>query len=146
MTPAPCISPGTLGATDMKSARGFYAALGRLEAAASRNALAFFQPPERVLPLFPREPLATEMNRCALPEGSESVTPTHDPGSATDVDTRLAAMVPIEAAPIRAPSFASDGRYAGNIAAYCGHAGELAHVETLSLAAHGSLTVPCLAS
>jgi len=132
----------TLGVADLARARGFYAAIGWREAAASQESIALFQLPGQVLGLFRLEALAVDQGRPGAPLGTGAVTLAQNFADREGVDRAFATAVAAGATPLKAPEPVFWGGYSGYWADPDGHVWEIAHNPVWPLAPDGTLTLP----
>lgn len=117
----------TLSVGDLAAARAFYARLGWREAAASNEAIAFFDLGCLALALYPVEDFAAEVH-AELPAGPfRGVALAHNAASPEAVDALLAEAVAAGAALVKPGKAADWGGYSGYFADPDGHLWEVAH-------------------
>jgi predicted N-acetyltransferase YhbS/predicted lactoylglutathione lyase len=131
----------TLGVADLAAARGFYAALGWVEADASPS-VAFFQMQGQVLGLFGRADLASDQGWTAAALGTGAVTLAQSFASVAEVDAAFSAALAAGGTALKSPEKVFWGGYSGYWADPDGHVWEVAMNPFWSLLPDGRLMLP----
>jgi hypothetical protein len=127
----------TLGVVDLAAARAFYARLGWREAAASNDAIAFFDLGGFALALHARAALAADARVPAAGDGFRAVTFAHNVRTRAAVDATLAEAAAAGGTLVKAGEPATWGGYSGYFADPDGHLWEVAHNPFVPLDAAG---------
>ncbi|HET9546040.1 MAG TPA: VOC family protein [Gaiellaceae bacterium] len=135
------VSLVTLGVHDLGRARRFYEALGWTTGAAPADDVAFFQAGGMVVALWGREELAADSG-VEDAGGWGGVTLAHNVRSPADVDAVVEEARAAGAAITREPAETFWGGYSGAFTDPDGHAWEIAHNPSWTLADDGSVRLP----
>lgn len=135
------VSLVTLGVHDLGRARRFYEALGWTTGAAPADDVAFFQAGGMVVALWGREALAADSG-VEDAGGWGGVTLAHNVRSPADVDAVVEEARAAGAAVTREPAETFWGGYSGAFTDPDGHAWEIAHNPSWTLADDGSVLLP----
>lgn len=135
------VSLVTLGVHDLGRARRFYEALGWTTGAAPADDVAFFQAGGMVVALWGREELAADSG-VEDAGGWGGVTLAHNVRSPADVDAVVEEARAAGAAVTREPAETFWGGYSGAFTDPDGHAWEIAHNPSWTLADDGSVRLP----
>ena len=135
------VSLVTLGVRDLGRARRFYEALGWTTGAAPADDVAFFQAGGMVVALWGREELAADSG-VEDAGGWGGVTLAHNVRSPADVDAVVEEARAAGAAVTREPAETFWGGYSGAFTDPDGHAWEIAHNPSWTLADDGSVRLP----
>ena len=135
------VSLVTLGVRDLGRARRFYEALGWTTGAAPADDVAFFQAGGMVVALWGREELAADSG-VEDAGGWGGVTLAHNVRSPADVDAVVEEARAAGAAITREPAETFWGGYSGAFTDPDGHAWEIAHNPSWTLADDGSVRLP----
>lgn len=135
------VSLVTLGVHDLGRARRFYEALGWTTGAAPADDVAFFQAGGMVVALWGREELAADSG-VEDAGGWGGVTLAHNVRSPADVDAVVEEARATGAAITREPAETFWGGYSGAFTDPDGHAWEIAHNPSWTLADDGSVRLP----
>ena len=135
------VSLATLGVLDLARARSFYEALGWKTGAAPGDDVAFFQAGGMVVALWDRATLA-EDSGVEDGGGWGGVTLAHNVRSPADVDAVVEEARAAGATITREPAETFWGGYSGAFTDPDGHAWEIAHNPSWTLADDGSVRLP----
>ncbi len=135
------VSLVTLGVHDLGRARRFYEALGWTTGAAPADDVAFFQAGGMVVALWGREELAADSG-VEDAGGWGGVTLAHNVRSPADVDAVVEEARAAGATITREPAETFWGGYSGAFTDPDGHAWEIAHNSSWTLADDGSVRLP----
>ena len=135
------VSLVTLGVRDLGRARRFYEALGWTTGAAPADDVAFFQAGGMVVALWGREELAADSG-VEDAGGWGGVTLAHNVRSPAEVDAVVEEARAAGATITREPAETFWGGYSGAFADPDGHAWEIAHNPSWTLADDGSVRLP----
>ncbi len=135
------VSLVTLGVRDLGRARRFYEALGWTTGAAPADDVAFFQAGGMVVALWGREELAADSG-VEDAGGWGGVTLAHNVRSPADVDAVVEEARAAGATITREPAETFWGGYSGAFTDPDGHAWEIAHNPSWTLADDGSVRLP----
>jgi len=127
----------TLGVADLAAARAFYARLGWREAAASNDAIAFFDLGGFALALHPRAALAADARLPAAGHGFRAVTFAHNVRTRAAVDATLAEAEAAGGTVVKSGEPTAWGGYSGYFSDPDGHLWEVAHNPFVPLDAAG---------
>ncbi|MFC7053591.1 VOC family protein [Hansschlegelia quercus] len=142
MTPPLTLSLVTLGVADVARATAFYEALGLTRAAASSDAVSFFNTGGPVLALYGRDALAEDARVSAAGSGFPGVTLAWNLGSPAEVDEAMIRCAAAGGALVKPACKAFWGGYSGYIADLDGHLWEIAHNPGFPVDAAGRLRAP----
>lgn len=135
------VSLVTLGVHDLGRARRFYEALGWTTGAAPADDVAFFQAGGMVVALWGREELAADSG-VEDAGGWGGVTLAHNVRSPADADAVVEEARAAGATITREPAETFWGGYSGAFTDPDGHAWEIAHNPSWTLADDGSVRLP----
>ncbi|HSJ93864.1 MAG TPA: VOC family protein [Gaiellaceae bacterium] len=135
------VSLVTLGVRDLGRARRFYEALGWTTGAAPADDVAFFQAGGMVVALWGREELAADSG-VEDAGGWGGVTLAHNVRSPAEVDAVVEEARVAGATITREPAETFWGGYSGAFTDPDGHAWEIAHNPSWTLADDGSVRLP----
>jgi len=135
------VSLVTLGVRDLGRARRFYEALGWTTGAAPADDVAFFQAGGMVVALWGREELAADSG-VEDAGGWGGVTLAHNVRSPAEVDAVVEEARAAGATITREPAETFWGGYSGAFTDPDGHAWEIAHNPSWTLADDGSVRLP----
>ena len=124
--PANRITLLTLGVRDLDRSRGFYEALGWVEAQVL-DGVAFYQMDGMVMGLFDIVALAADQGRPGAELGTGAANYAQNFYDTTDVDTAWERVLNAGGTILREPDFTNWGGYAGYFADPDGHVWELAY-------------------
>jgi uncharacterized protein len=135
------ISLITLGVRDLARARAFYEALGWTAGAEVEDEVVFFQAGGMVMALWGRDKLA-EDSEVEDSGGWGGITPAHNVRSPAEVDEIVEPARAAGGTIAREPAERPWGGYTAIVIDTEGHAWEIAHNPTWTIAADGSTLLP----
>jgi uncharacterized protein len=135
------ISLITLGVRDLARARAFYEALGWTAGAEVEDEVVFFQAGGMVMALWGRDKLA-EDSEVEDSGGWGGITPAHNVRSPAEVDEIVEQARAAGGTIAREPAERPWGGYTAIVIDTEGHAWEIAHNPTWTIAADGSTLLP----